>query len=53
MVWIITALVAGYVAAIFTWPTLRAWASNARAASASLRDKASALYAKIKMFVGS
>jgi hypothetical protein len=53
MFWTITALVAGYIAAIFTWPTLRAWASNARASTASLRDKASALYGKIKMFVGS
>jgi hypothetical protein len=52
MVWIITALVAGYVAAIFTWPALRAWASNAKAAAASLRDKASAFYAKIKTFAG-
>ena len=53
MFWIITTFVAGYIAAIFTWPALRAWASNARAATASLRDKAATLYAKIKMFVGS
>lgn len=53
MFWIITAFIAGYATAIFTWPKLRDAASGAKAAIAVLRDKASALYAKIKMFVGS
>lgn len=53
MFWIITALVAGYIAAIFTWPKLRAWGLGAEAMLAWLRDKAAALYVKIKMFVGS
>ena len=53
MIWIITAMIAGYVAAIFTWPKLRAWAVGAEAEIASLRDKARALEAKIKTFIGS
>lgn len=53
MFWIIAALIAGYAAAIFTWPKLRTWVVGAEAEIASLRDKARALEAKIKTFIGS
>lgn len=47
MFWIITALIGGYVAAIFTWPKLSTWAAI-EAKINSLREKARALAAKIK-----
>lgn len=53
MFWIITALVAGYLAAIYTWPKVRTRLVGVETAIASLRDKARALEAKIKTFVGS
>lgn len=53
MFWIIAALIAGYVAAIYTWPNLRARVFGAETGIASLRDKVRAFEAKIKTFFGS
>ncbi len=52
MFWIAAALIAGYVAAIFTWPKLRSWVAI-EAKIESLREKAGVLLAKIKPFIGS
>jgi hypothetical protein len=48
MFWIIVALIAGYAAAIFTWPKLRTWVAI-EAKIDSLREKARVLAAKIKI----
>jgi hypothetical protein len=53
MFWIIAALIASYVAAIFTWPKIRTWIVGAEAEIALLREKARALEAKVKSFTGS
>lgn len=53
MFWIVAALIVGYVAAIYTWPKLRTLVVGAEAEIVSLRDKARALEAKIKTFIGS
>jgi len=53
MFWIITAFIAGYATAIFTWPKLRTLALGAGALVATLRDKARALHTRIKTLVGS
>ena len=52
MFWIIVALIAGYVAAIFTWPKLRSWVAL-EAKINSLREQARVLAAKIKTLIGS
>lgn len=52
MFWIIAAPIAGYVAAIFTWPKIRAWIVGVDAEIASLREKARALEVKIKSSTG-
>jgi len=46
MFWIVAALVAGYIAAIFTWPKLRSWVAI-EAKIGSLREKARVLASKI------
>ena len=51
MFWIAAALIAGYVAAIFTWPKLRTWVAI-EAKIGSLREKARGFAAKIKTFIG-
>lgn len=48
MLWITVALIAGYVAAIFTWPKLRTWWAAIDAKIGSLREKARVLAANIK-----
>jgi hypothetical protein len=48
MFWIIAALIAGYVAAILTWPKIRTRIVGVEAEIASLREKARVLAAKIK-----
>lgn len=50
MFWIFAAMIAGYVAAIFTWPKLRSWVAIE---IGSWRGKARVLAAKIKTFIGS
>jgi hypothetical protein len=52
MFWIVVAMIAGYVAAIFTWPKLRAWVAI-EAKIGSLREKARVLATKIKSLIGS
>jgi hypothetical protein len=52
MFWIVATLIAGYIAAIFTWPKLRTWVAI-DAKIDSLREKARVLAAKIKTFIGS
>lgn len=52
MFWIVAALIAGYVAAIFTWPKPRTWVAI-EAKIGALREKALALKTKINAFIGS
>lgn len=52
MFWIIVALIAGYIAAIFTWPKLRT-SGAIEAKIGALREKARVLAAKLKTFIGS
>lgn len=45
---LIAAVAAGYVASIYTWPTIKVWANGMATEAASLRAKAAALEAKIR-----
>jgi len=52
MFWIIVALIAGYVAAIFTWPKIRIRTVGVEAGIGWLREKARTLKVTIKTFIG-
>lgn len=45
---IVTALVSGYVASIYSWPTIKIWANGLSAEAVSLRAKAAQLENKIR-----
>lgn len=40
--------IAGYVASIYSWPTIRGWINGVRTEAASLRQKAARLEAKLR-----
>lgn len=51
MIFASLAFAAGYVASIYSWPTIKLWANGAVTEAASLRAKAAALEAKIRGMV--
>jgi hypothetical protein len=45
---IIASLIAGYVASVYSWPTIKIWANGLSAEAVSLRAKATQLENKIR-----
>lgn len=46
--WLSCMFVGGYVASIYSWPTIRGWVNGLEAEAAALREKARAIEAAIR-----